>query len=54
MKVSPELLKVLHKACGTDHFIHQRFSQYDLVFKTDERGRPVLLFMGQADAEGNI
>jgi hypothetical protein len=54
MKIRPELLKVLHKPYAPEQFIHQRFGQYDVAFKTDEAGRLVLLFMGKADADGNI
>ena len=34
--------------------IRLRFGRYDLAFKTDDEGRPVLLFMGKADANGHI
>ena len=34
--------------------VHQKFKSYDLAFKTDEEGNPVLLFIGKADREGNI
>ncbi|SEN03299.1 hypothetical protein SAMN05192574_102243 [Mucilaginibacter gossypiicola] len=54
MKVGPELLKILNKPFPAEQFIHQRFGRYDLAFKTDVQGRPVLLFMGIADADGNI
>jgi hypothetical protein len=54
MKVGPELLKILSKPYAPVQVISQRFGRYDLAFKTDERGRPVLLFIGKADAEGKI
>jgi hypothetical protein len=54
MKVGPELLKVLRKPYAPEQLIHERFGRYDLAFKTDELGRPVLLFMGRADADGKI
>jgi hypothetical protein len=47
-------LKVLSKTYAPDKMIDQRFGRYDLAFKTDEAGRPVLLFMGKADEEGKI
>jgi len=54
MKVGSELLKVLSRAYPPEKIIHQRFGKYDLAFKTDDRGRPILLFVGKADADGNI
>jgi hypothetical protein len=54
MKVGPELLKLLSKPYAPDQLISQRFGRYDLAFKTDEQGRPILLFIGKADAEGMI
>jgi hypothetical protein len=54
MKVGPELLNVLNKAYAPDRFIHEQFGRYDLAFKTDDAGRPVILFLGKADADGNI
>lgn len=54
MKVGPELLKLLSKPYAPDQLISQRFGRYDLACKTDEQGRPILLFIGKADAEGMI
>jgi hypothetical protein len=54
MKVGPELLKLLSKPYAPDQLISQRFGRYDLAFKTDEQGRPILLFLGKANAEGKI
>jgi hypothetical protein len=54
MKVGPELLKILSKPYAPDQLISQRFGRYDLAFKTDEQGRPILLFIGKADAAGMI
>jgi hypothetical protein len=54
MKVGPELLKILSKPYAPVQVISQRFGRYDLAFKTDEQGRPILLFIGKADAEGKI
>ena len=54
MKLGPEILKVLHKPYAPEQFIHERCGRYDLAFRTDALGRPVLLFMGKADADGNI
>ncbi|SDF29442.1 hypothetical protein SAMN05216464_115144 [Mucilaginibacter pineti] len=54
MKIGVELSKVLSKTYGPDQMISQRFGRYDLAFKTDEQGNPVLLYMGKADADGKI
>jgi hypothetical protein len=54
MKLGAEILKVLDKPYEPDKFVHQRFGRYDLAFKTDALGRPILLFMGKADADGKI
>jgi hypothetical protein len=54
MKIGAPLLKILTKTYAPDEMIHQRFGRYDLAFKTDEQGRPVLLYIGQADEQGHI
>ena len=54
MKIGADLQKVLTKTYPPDKMIRQRFGRYDLAFKTDEEGRPVLLFMGKADEAGRI
>ena len=54
MKVGAELLKVLSKTYAPDEHISRRFGRYDLVFKTDDQGRPVILFIGKADENGKI
>ncbi|MFA4867921.1 MAG: hypothetical protein WC623_06980 [Pedobacter sp.] len=48
------ILKVLGKQYAADSMIEIRSGRYDLAFKTDDRGRPILLFMGQKDANGKI
>lgn len=54
MKVGPELLKILTKTYAPDQLQHHRFGRYDLAFKTDEQGRPTILFIGKADENGKI
>lgn len=54
MKVGAELLKILNKPYAPEEMINQRFGRYDLAFKTDSDGRPILLFIGKADQQGNI
>ncbi|MEQ7801872.1 hypothetical protein ABDJ41_18900 [Pedobacter sp. ASV1-7] len=40
------ILKVLGKRYATDSMIELRSGRYDLAFKTDDQGWPILLFMG--------
>jgi hypothetical protein len=54
MKIGEKLLKVLGKRYPAGQMIHQKFERYDISFKTDEEGNPVLLFIGRADANGRI
>lgn len=48
------ILKVLGKQYAADSMSELRSGRYDLAFKTDDQGRPILLFMGQKDANGKI
>ncbi len=34
--------------------IAMTFGRYDVAFKTDEEGNPILMFMGKADERGII
>jgi len=34
--------------------IEKKFQRYDLAFKTDEEGNPILLFIGRKDDNGRI
>jgi hypothetical protein len=54
MKIGEPLLKILSKIYEPSTLIEQRFGRYDLAFKTDEAGRPVLLFIGQKGSDGKI
>ncbi|MCQ6958416.1 hypothetical protein [Mucilaginibacter aquariorum] len=54
MKIGAELLKVLNKTYAPDEYVSLKFGRNHLVFKTDEHGRPVMLFIGQADENGRI
>lgn len=54
MKIGKELLKILSKTYVSNEMIHLGFGRYDLAFKTDGLGRPILLFMGKADDGGKI
>jgi len=48
------LLKLLNKKYSPSTLIEMSFKRYDLAFKTDEEGRPILLFMGKKDENGII
>jgi hypothetical protein len=54
MNLGTEILKILAKPYAPDKMIKQRFGRHDLAFKTDGEGRPVLLLIGKADADGHI
>jgi hypothetical protein len=54
MKIGEPLLKILNKTYQPGELIRQVFGRYDLAFKTDEQGRPVVLFIGIADEHGVI
>ena len=48
------LLKILNKKYSPSTMVEMGFKRYDLAFKTDEEGRPILLFMGKKDESGTI
>jgi hypothetical protein len=48
------ILKVLNKIYQPAAVVEIKFKKYDLAFKTDEKGRPILLFIGERDANGKI
>jgi len=54
MELGEEILKVLSKTYDPSTMVETKFKRYDLAFKTDESGRPILLFMGQKDENGKI
>ena len=54
MKLGAELLKVLNKNYPPGVMIQQRFGRHDIAFKTDEKGRPILLFIGRSTESGDI
>lgn len=54
MKLGQEILKITNKIYQPLSWIDTTFSRYDLSFKTDEKGRPVLLFIGQRKDDGTI
>ncbi|WP_207513863.1 hypothetical protein [Longitalea luteola] len=54
MALGAAILKILSKQYAPSTMVEKRFQRYDLAFKTDAEGNPVLLFMGTKDATGNI
>jgi hypothetical protein len=54
MILGNEIMKVLNKIYEPSSFIETTFKRYDIAFKTDEAGRPILLFMGKKDENGKI
>ncbi|TLV02505.1 hypothetical protein [Dyadobacter luticola] len=54
MKIGEKLLKKLSKKYAPGQMLHQKFERYDISFKTDEEGNPVMLFIGNRDAQGRV
>lgn len=54
MKLGEPVLKILDKKYEPHTLVETVFQRYDLAFKTDKEGRPILLFMGTKDANGHI
>jgi hypothetical protein len=54
MELKEPVLKILSKQYEASAMIETSFKRYDLAFKTDEQGRPILLFMGVKDDQGQI
>ncbi|MDB5012683.1 MAG: hypothetical protein JWQ25_885 [Daejeonella sp.] len=54
MELGAPIMKILNKNYEPDTFIEHTFKRYDLGFKTDEEGRPILLFIGKKDEAGKI
>ncbi|GAB3505060.1 hypothetical protein GCM10027341_36100 [Spirosoma knui] len=54
MKIGEKLLKQLNKTYEPSTMVAATFGRYDVAFKTDEEGNPLLLFIGQADEQGRI
>lgn len=54
MKIGDKLLKVLNKKYEPDKMICRKFERYDIRFKTDQDGNPILLFIGKLMDTGLI
>ena len=54
MELKEPVLKVLNKVYEPESLVERPFKRYHMAFKTDEMGRPVLLFLGQKEPDGRI
>lgn len=54
MELKEPVKKVLNQVYEPDSMIEKPFKKYHMAFKTDEAGRPVLLFLGHKDIDGRI
>ena len=54
MSLGTPILKILNKQYEPSSFVEKKFLRYDLGFKTDEEGNPIVLYMGTKDASGHI
>lgn len=54
MKLKDPILNVLEKQYEPSSMIEVRFVRYDLAFRTDDGGRPILLFIGRKTENGRI
>ncbi|QHS56857.1 hypothetical protein GWR56_15375 [Mucilaginibacter sp. 14171R-50] len=54
MKLGAQLLALLAKVYKPSSMIETTFQRYDIAFKTDEQGRPILLYIGRREPGGKI
>ncbi|PWG82251.1 hypothetical protein [Pararcticibacter amylolyticus] len=54
MKPGEALIKILSRKYDPLTLINSHFKRYDISFKTDQEGNPVLLFIGKATPGGTI
>lgn len=54
MKLKDPILNVLGKQYEPSSMIEIRFGRYDLAFRTDDGGRPIMLFIGKKAGNGRI
>ena len=48
------ILKLLNKTYEPSTLVELKFKRYDLAFRTDDQGRPIILFMGVKEENGKI
>lgn len=54
MKLGEPFLKILSKTYEPSALVNMKVKRYDIAFKTDENGNPVLLFLGKLDDNGRV
>ena len=54
MKLGAAILKIINKKYEPDSTVNSSFKRYDLKFKTDVDGNPILLFLGKMNGNGTI
>jgi hypothetical protein len=54
MDLGEQILKILNKKYEPSSLIETKFQRYDLAFKTDRDGLPVVAFLGRKDEKGII
>lgn len=54
MEIKDPLKKILNQIYEPHSMVEKPFKKYYAAFKTDENGRPVLLFLGERTTEGKI
>jgi len=54
MPLGAPLIKILSKTYEPAAYIERKFRNYDIAFKTDESGQPILLFIGTKKEDGTI
>ena len=54
MALGGDLIKLMSKIYEPGAFLEKKFRGYDLGFKTDAEGNPVLLFVGKKTQKGSI
>ncbi|MDF2191049.1 hypothetical protein [Paraflavitalea sp. CAU 1676] len=54
MDLGEQILKILNKKYEPLSLIETRFNQFDLAFKTDRDGLPLVAFVGHKDDAGKL
>ncbi|HLS96023.1 hypothetical protein BC792_10580 [Sphingobacterium allocomposti] len=54
MSLKDPILAIVNKIYEPSTMVERKFGRYDLAFKTDSEGRPILLFIGKKNEQGQI
>ena len=54
MELKEPILKILNKVYEPSIMFETTFKNYDLAIKTDDEGRPIMLFMGKKSPSGLV